>query len=142
MARDELIYEYDENDVNEIIEAVQGGSAYIALRKVRWNPNSDFKYDLRRYFMKGDGTEMTGKGISLTDEGMENLTATLVEEGFGDTEILVSSLNKREDFLESLARVTEDDTDFIADLNKEYRALNNEARNKPINAKELLGELL
>lgn len=141
MAQD-LIYEYDENSVNEVIETVQGGNSYIALRKVRWSPNGDFKYDLRRYFMKSDGIEMTGKGISLTDEGIENLTATLVDKGFGDTELLVGSLYHREDFMESLARVTEDDTDFIADLDKEYQELNKEARNKPINAKELLGELL
>ena len=91
-------YERDES-FDHIIE--EKGNTFIALRRIKWN-GGDYKYDLRRWYNGSDGNEVMGKGISLTDDGMHELSKTLVENNFGYTEDLVKAIKTREDFVPAM----------------------------------------
>lgn len=143
--KDELRYEYDPQSVNEVVDSTEGTGNYIALRKVRWNPNAEFKYDIRKYFVKSDGTEVAGKGFSfMSEEGPDTLTEVMVGNGFGNTDSLVNLLMGRgEEFVTALARATQlNSQDFLRDFNMCLSEVTKEEQNKPVNAKEMLGKLL
>ncbi len=72
------------------------GNSFISLRKLTFNDNPDVKLDLRKYYSTATGERMY-KGVSfLTEDGPNELTHVLVEEGYGDTEKLVRLLAKRQ----------------------------------------------
>ena len=133
-------YDCDPDGINEIVEETSPNS-YTAFRHVRWNESADYKYDIRRYFMRSDGTEVPGKGISLTDDGVNKL-AEMLTANFGDTRKIIGNICNRPDFLEAVAYATAPCADFIHLLLIAYRYLDGEESNKPLNAKELLSELL
>lgn len=82
MKNENIFSEYNIEGINEIIDESKGNS-FIALREVRWNPNSDYKLDLRRWYINKDGEEVPGKGISFTnDSGPESLCKVLMNNGF------------------------------------------------------------
>lgn len=61
----------------EIIEkcgvvAERNGDYSLELRYVSWN-GGEAKYDIRPWKIKDDGTEVCGKGITLTGEELESL---------------------------------------------------------------------
>lgn len=103
MRNDDLQYEFEKDGINEIIDEASGTNAYIALRNVRWNPSTKYKLDLRKYFVRSDGTEVPSKGISfITDQGPDNLVKAMVDCGYGDTREIIDSIKNRPDFVDAL----------------------------------------
>lgn len=84
-----IFYEVNPDGPNVQVEEVSSTS-FIAMREVRWNPDGPFKLDIRRYFIKQDGEEMPGKGISISDPN--NLTETLVQNGYGRVPKLLQNI--------------------------------------------------
>lgn len=138
MIKEDLVYDRKPDGYNYLIETV-GSNAYIALREVRWNPDSDYKLDIRRYFMKSDGIETPSRGISLSEEGANTLAESLIELGYGDIDKILQSISERECFPSSLAQLMRDSEQLVGDLRTE---LEKDEANKPLNAKELLDQLL
>lgn len=52
--------------------AERNGDYNLELRYVAWN-GGEAKYDIRPWKIKDDGTEVCGKGITLTGEELESL---------------------------------------------------------------------
>lgn len=101
-----------ENGINDIIEEMTPTS-YMALREVRWTEDGDYHLDLRRYFVKQDGSEIPGKGTIIRKPN--KLTECLIGHGFGDTRECMKELYKRDDFLSALGQTLSGITD------KEYK---------------------
>lgn len=78
----------------------ESGNSSVNLRKISWN-GRPHKLDIRKYAYK-DGQEQMMKGISLTDDGANELTNVMVEQGYGDTKRIIKALRQREDFNESM----------------------------------------
>lgn len=142
MSSEGIFYEYDPEGVDEIIEDTSSNS-FIAMREVRWNPEHDFKLDIRRYFNKQDGTEMPGKGISINNP--DKLTEALIKCNFGNIDSLVRVMadERREELVPSLGR-------YCATMdNKEYEEFKEDLdseRDKAIldrgmSAEEFIGKL-
>ena len=89
----EISMDYDKS-FDFIIE--EGQNTSINLRKVSWNGRPP-KLDLRKWSYS-DGTERAMKGIGLSDEGADELSAVLVEQGYGDTKRIYKAIKKRADF--------------------------------------------
>ena len=105
----EFSYEVQEG-FDFIIE--ESGNNSINLRKISWN-GRPYKLDLRKYSYK-DGKESMLKGISISDEGANELTGVLVESGYGDTKRIIKALKARENFTEEMLEpdyVFEDDNE-------------------------------
>ena len=73
----------DEGIKYEVLEkygvvAERSGGYNLELRYVKWN-DSEPKYDLRPWKEKDDGTEVCGKGITLTGEELESLGELIVK---------------------------------------------------------------
>lgn len=74
-------YSIDKNFDHTIDEK---GNAFISLRKIAWGNSENYKLDLRKYYATADGERMS-RGVSfLTDDGPNELTNVLVQEGYGD----------------------------------------------------------
>lgn len=92
-------------DYDETID--EKGNSIVALRKVQWGIGPDdqedpekVKLELRKWYINPEG-ETPGKGVTfLTEEGPHELAKTLVGSGYGHTEDILSSLMKREDFVD------------------------------------------
>lgn len=98
------------DDFNHIIE--EKGNMFTALRKISWNDKDNYKLDLRKYYVTGDG-ETVGKGVSfMTEEGPNELAKVLVSEGYGYTDEILKELANREDFRASLNSVLNPDDKF------------------------------
>jgi hypothetical protein len=140
----DLNYEYDKDSINEVVDEAPGSDNYIAIRRIRWKPEAEFKLDIRKYFVKPDGSEFPGKGVSfMTEDGPHMLTECLVANGFGNTEKVVDAVSARDDFVTELARSTLGNKDvFLSDLNNAYSEVVNDEKNKVVDAKEMLGQLL
>lgn len=80
------------------------GNAFIALRKIDWGNTGNYKLDLRKYYASEAGETMQ-KGVSfLTEDGPNELTKVLLEQGYGnDDEIANTILNNRKGILARLA---------------------------------------
>lgn len=105
----EFSYEVQEG-FDYIVE--ESGNNSINLRKISWN-GRPYKLDLRKYSYK-DGKESMLKGISISDEGANELTGVLVESGYGDTKRIIKALKARENFTEEMLEpdyVFEDDNE-------------------------------
>lgn len=92
-------------DIDEIFD--EGvGSSFLAMRKLRWNPDSDFKLDLRKWFTKSTGEEVAGKGFSfITDNGPNELVDVLLKHNYGDTKAVLDEIRHRDDFIPILKTV-------------------------------------
>lgn len=100
----EFNLEIDES-INEVIDEVPG-NRFIALRKLRWNPESPFKLDIRNWYTNSEGEEIAGKGVSfMTPEGPDNLIEALLKHGYGDTRKTINGIKDREDFLVAIKEV-------------------------------------
>lgn len=82
---------------------------YISIRKVQWTEDGDIFYDIRKYRTQPDGSEMMLKGVSLGEDGVNELTHVLTKEGFGETKTIINNIKDREDFNVSLVRSLSDD---------------------------------
>ena len=56
----------------------RNGGYNLELRYVSWN-GAEPKYDIRPWKIKDDGTEVCGKGITLTGEELESLGELIVK---------------------------------------------------------------
>lgn len=92
MARD-FTYNIDPNFDYTIDEK---GNTFIALRKIDWGGNGNYKLDLRKYYASESGETMS-KGVSfLTEDGPDELAKVLLETGYGnDTEIAETIIKER-----------------------------------------------
>lgn len=78
----------------------ESGNGSTNLRKISWN-GRPHKLDIRKYSYT-DGQEHMMKGVSLTDDGANELTDVLVEQGYGNTKRIIKALRERDDFDDSL----------------------------------------
>lgn len=94
--------------VDKIFDEIPG-NAFLAVRKLRWNQNSEFKLDIRKWFTNSNGEEIAGKGVSfMTPEGPSNLVKALLEIGVADTKTTLDGLKDRDDFLISVKEVLDE----------------------------------
>lgn len=82
------------------------------------------KYETRTVYIGKDGNEIMGKGCSFSEEGINELTRVLVEQGKGNTKDLLTSMSERTDFLPTLKRVLKgnpeaEDID-LSDVDEEF----------------------
>ncbi len=111
----ELKLEIDPS-IDEVIDEVPGNS-FIALRKLRWSENGQFKLDLRRWYTTSAGEEVAGKGVSfMTDEGPSNLIQSLLSNGYGDTRKTLDGIKDRDDFLENVKDILDEKKSDLGEL--------------------------
>lgn len=105
MARD-FTYTTDSNFDYTIDEK---GNTFIALRKIDWGGNGNYKLDLRKYYANESGETMS-KGVSfLTEDGPNELTKVLLETGYGEAnEIANTLLEHRKDIVARIAHELND----------------------------------
>lgn len=114
MAR-ELQLEID-HSVDDVIDEIPG-SSFIALRKIRWNPYSPFKLDIRKWYTNSTGEEIAGKGVSfMTEQGPDNLIQSLLSHGYGDTRKTLDGIKDRDDFLENVKEILEEKQSSLGSL--------------------------
>ena len=95
----------------------ESGNSSLNLRKVSWN-GRDHKLDLRKWNYQ-DGQERAMKGVTLSDDGADELSAVLVEQGYGNTKRLLKSLTKREEYNDSMKHLN-DVEEELDDGSEEY----------------------
>lgn len=100
-----------EDGFDFIIE--ESGNSSLNLRKISWNGREP-KLDLRKWNYS-EGHEIAMKGVTLSDDGADELTGVLVEQGYGDTRRILKALKNRADYEESISNI--DKTD---DINSSY----------------------
>lgn len=98
----DIQYSYNADGVNEVIDELSATS-FLALREVKWSDeDSDYKLDLRRYFIKQDGTEMPGKGTAIGNP--DTLAEALINNLYGSTKNIISSIATRDDYMSSMGQ--------------------------------------
>ena len=95
----------------------ESGHSSLNLRKVSWNGREP-KLDFRKW-VYNDGQERPMKGVTLSDEGADELTAVLTEQGYGDTKRLIKALMGREDYSNTIEHLN-DPEEIINDGSEEY----------------------
>lgn len=79
------------------------------------------KWDVRTVFISKDGEEIMGKGTSFTENGINELTRILVEQGKGNTKELLRGMQNRNDFMSSLKHVLKNEKDIdVGNIDDEY----------------------
>lgn len=96
----EFRYTIDKN-YNHIIE--EKGNTFISLRKIDWNDSGNFRLDLRKYYTTDEGERMA-KGVSLSDEGANELVNVLTSTGYGDTKEIIDNIKDRDNFFTALSQ--------------------------------------
>ncbi len=97
-------------DFDHIIE--ESNNTFIAARKISWG-NREPKLDIRKWYSSADGSETMGKGISITDEGANELVKILAENGYGHTNEILEAIKDRDDFRSRLNKILgKDDPDY------------------------------
>lgn len=90
----EFSYEKDEN-FDFVLE--EKANNFVALRKIKWKNQNEFKLDIRKYRATETGEVML-KGCSLTDKGADELTRILIKQGYGkDKDIYDAIINNRQE---------------------------------------------
>ena len=103
MEKTDIQYSYNPEGVNEVIDELSATS-FVALREVKWSEEEEeYKTDIRRYFIKQDGTEMPGKGTAIANPG--KLAEVLVDHLYGSTTTMLKSMTQRDDYMSSMGRV-------------------------------------
>lgn len=91
------------DDFDFIIE--EKGNVFVALRKLTWGEKqSEPKYDIRKWYTSAD-KETAGKGVAVSEEGLNELTSILLSQGFGNTEEILEAIKGRDDFEKSYDKV-------------------------------------
>ena len=103
MEKADIQYSYNPEGVNEVIDELSATS-FVALREVKWSEEEEeYKTDIRRYFIKQDGTEMPGKGTAIANPG--KLAEVLVDHLYGTTTTMLKSMTQRDDYMSSMGLV-------------------------------------
>lgn len=95
----------------------ESGNSSLNLRKVGWN-GRPAKLDLRKWNYQ-DGQERAMKGVTMTDEGADELTGVLVEQGYGNTKRIAKAIAKRDDYNNAMEHL-DDIEEEITDDSEEY----------------------
>lgn len=74
------------------IQESEGSDWVIEVNKISWNKKAP-QIDIRRWNRSLDEPKM-GKGINLTDDGIERLVNLLLQQGYGDHEIMKERLEE------------------------------------------------
>ena len=94
-----------EDNFDFILE--EGQNTSINLRRISWNGRPS-KIDIRKW-VYNDGAERAMKGVSLSDEGADELANVLIEQGFGSTKRIIKAIKAREDYDGSISgNITEE----------------------------------
>lgn len=80
------------------------GNSIISLREVSWFEKPP-KLELRKWRIDDNGNEVPNKGCSFSEDGANTLAEMLVDNNFGDTNKLLTSLSRRDGFKRNLERV-------------------------------------
>lgn len=123
----DIQYSYNADGVNEVIDELSATS-FLALREVKWSDeDSDYKLDLRRYFIKQDGTEMPGKGTAIGNP--DTLAEALINNLYGSTKNIISSIAARGDYMTSMGQYY---AGFDDDCYEEFKDTLDSERSKAI----------
>lgn len=95
----------------------ESGNSSLNLRKIGWNGREP-KLDLRKWSYQ-DGQERAMKGVTMTNEGANELTGVLVEQGYGDTKRIIKAISKR-DAYEDIMNHLNDLEECVSDETEEY----------------------
>lgn len=82
----------------------EGNNTFTAMRKVAWGDKGQGKIDIRKWYVNANGDEIAGKGVTLSDDGCNELVPALLKENYGDTKEIINSIKNREDFMPSLVK--------------------------------------
>ena len=113
----DFVYSVDPNFDYTIDEK---GNAFIALRKIDWGNNGNYKLDLRKYYASESGETMQ-KGVSfLTEEGPDELTKVLLEVGYGnDDEIADAIIENRPGILGRIYTALNNNPELVSGLEED-----------------------
>lgn len=95
----------------------ESGNSSLNLRKVSWNGREP-KLDLRKWNYQ-DGKERAMKGVTMSDEGADELVGVLIEQGYGDTKRIAKAISKRDEYSEVMEHLN-DIEEVIDDGSEEY----------------------
>ena len=96
----------------------ESGNSSLNLRKIGWNGREP-KLDLRKWSYQ-DGQERAMKGVTMSDEGADELTGVLVEQGYGNTKRIAKALSMRDGYDYIMKHIDEPDEDSNDDESEEY----------------------
>ena len=113
----EFKFEVDKNFGDHVIE--ERDNLSIIMRKISWGNSGEYKVDIRKYLYTEEGERMN-KGISLTDNGANELTKELVSCGYGDTKEIIKVLSKREENLADLLNQCNNESEDEDNGSEEY----------------------
>jgi len=77
-----------------VLQESDGSNWCIELNKISWQGRPPV-IDIRRMNQDKEAKVVLGKGVSLTDDGTENLVDLLLEEGFGNIKIMKKILKSK-----------------------------------------------
>ena len=95
----------------------ESGNSSLNLRKVGWNGREP-KLDLRKWSYS-DGQERAMKGVTMSDDGADELTAVLAEQGYGNTKRVIKALMQREEYNDVMQHI-DDPEEEVNDGSEEY----------------------
>lgn len=95
----------------------ESGNSSLNLRKVSWNGREP-KLDLRKWSYQ-DGKERAMRGVTLSDDGADELSAVLIEQGYGNTKRIAKAISKRDEYAEVIKHL-DDVEEEIDDGSEEY----------------------
>lgn len=102
-------------DYNIIFD--EHGSTYGTIRKGQWIKDKSeideakAKLEIRKLYTNSTG-ERIGKGYTFnSEEGAHELTEAMISIGYGNTKNILKSLRKREDFVDSVKNIDNDNID-------------------------------
>lgn len=105
------------------------GNTFYALRKIDWGNKGEFKLDLRKYYASESGETMS-KGVSLSEEGADELTRVLLETGYGnDSEITDTIINSRIGVAARIVKEVENNPELLENINSSDIDFDNEEEN-------------
>lgn len=113
----EFKFEVDKNFGDHVIE--ERDNLSIIMRKISWGNSGEYKVDIRKYLYTEEGERMN-KGISLTDNGANELAKELVSCGYGDTKEIIKALSKREENLADLLNQCNNESEDEDNGSEEY----------------------
>lgn len=96
----------------------ESGNSSLNLRKVGWN-GRDPKLDLRKWSYQ-DGQERPMKGVTMSEEGADELTGVLVENGYGKTKRIAKALIKRDEYDEVMKHINDPEEEIVDDSEGYY----------------------
>lgn len=131
-------FKYEVNpDFDFVLE--ERANTYIALRKIKWGNSEEEKIDIRKYVATEEGERMM-KGCSFTEEGANELTRVLVDQGYGkDKDIFDAIINNRPEITSRFINEIQNSSDKqIAEHLDQYPVKDEEPEEELYNLETLL----